>query len=91
MLTILRETSGMQSNTIELLQKLRYDPLDIHYIYAFYGISVSLVVTEDCLPHNPGTVKLQKLAVGSDRFYINQAVVFGRAGLEYTDVRFVAK
>jgi hypothetical protein len=38
-----------------------------------------------------GYCKLTKLAVGGDKFYINQAIEFGRAGLEFTDVQFRSK
>ena len=82
----------MQNNVLELLQKLKYDPLDIHYIYSFYGIKITLLGPDGTFAEsNQGSTKLNKLAVGSDKFYINQAIAFGRAGLEYTDVRFKTK
>jgi hypothetical protein len=30
--------SGMKSSTLQLLEKLKYDVLDIHYIYSFFSI-----------------------------------------------------
>jgi hypothetical protein len=29
--------SGMKSSTLQLLEKLKYDVLDIHYIYSFFN------------------------------------------------------
>jgi hypothetical protein len=82
----------MKSSTLELLEKLKYDVLDIHYIYSFFSIKMIVGGVEATSMNSPnGYCKLTKLAVGGDKFYINQAVEFGRAGLEFTDVQFRSK
>lgn len=82
----------MKSSTLELLQKLHYDVLDIHYIYSFFAIKIVIGGVEALSTTSTnGYCKLTKLAIGADKFYIDQAIKFGRAGLEYTDVQFKPK
>jgi hypothetical protein len=58
----------MKSSTLQLLEKLKYDVLDVHYIYSF---SVSDREVEATSNELSTMCKLTKLAVGGDKFYIN--------------------
>jgi hypothetical protein len=57
--------SGMKSSTIQL-EKLKYDVLDIHYIYSFFSIKMIIGGVETTSMNSNGYCKLTKLAVGGN-------------------------
>jgi hypothetical protein len=65
----------MKSSTYNYLKKLKYDVLDI-YIYSFFSIKMIMRSRNNINELSNGYCKLTKLAVGGDKFYINQAVEF---------------
>lgn len=79
---------------IEKLTKLGYDASDIHWLHSFYiiGLNVTSPNTAQRRVQDQRDLEnataLQKLVNGGDKFYIDQAINFGRSGLTYKDVKF---
>lgn len=80
---------------VEKLKELGYDGADIHWLHRFYDIGL---IVQD--PREPDRTLLEtrkkfsnlaKLVEGGDKFYIDQAIEFGRVGLCYEDVIFKTK
>jgi hypothetical protein len=74
---------------IEILAELGYNGAEIHHIYTYYNMTI--LIGEPSEKRKSDSIKLSKLIAGKDKFYIDQAVVFGKSGLSYPDCRYIGK
>lgn len=78
------------------LAELGYDGSDIHRFYKFFLIA-SIVIKDpsDSVESRKaesirevGNQKANALIVGGHKYYIDQAIMYGSIGLDYTEIKF---
>lgn len=86
---------SIKTTMVDDLVAMGYDGADIHRLHQFYGIRATVFGPDHTMEGNQklsATYNLmEKLVSGKDKFYIDQAIEFGRIGLEYNKVTFVNK
>ena len=83
---------------VDRLIELGYDGADIHWLHKFFRVPGAVVYNPNTKEAAKAQVETQKdwakfkdLVNGGAKFYIDQAIDFGRMGLDYTQVEFKVK
>jgi hypothetical protein len=86
---------SIKPTIIDDLMALGYDGADIHRLHQFYGIRATVFGPDHTMDgmqeRSDRYYKMTKLVDGGEKFYLDQAIAFGKIGLSHGEVTFKTK